>query len=97
MAASSYPVAIHTCARADGPDMGARAHAMLSNMRADPDSQNVYVRAEGIGRNWREKCEYEEGRSEGFHLVISCVDRCNNAWPPLKVQAMIRPSSPIQK
>ncbi len=71
MAACGNTMAIYACARADRPDMGASAHAMLSDMRAHPDTQNVDVRADGIGRNGRENCEHEERSGKRFHWVIS--------------------------
>jgi hypothetical protein len=71
MAARGNAMAIDTRARANWPDMGARAHAVLSDVRAYPDTQNFDVSANGIGRNGREKCECEERNSEDFHLVIS--------------------------
>jgi hypothetical protein len=67
MAARGNAMAIHARARADTADMGTRAHAMLADMRAHPDTQYLYIRADGIGRNGREKCEYEERSSERFH------------------------------
>jgi|GEM_PF-5432423 len=79
MAACRNAMAIHARACSDRPDMGACAHTMLSDMRAHPDTQYLDVRADGIRRHGREKCDYEERSSEHFHLVISWINRCDNA------------------
>ena len=70
MAARGNAMAIHARARADMPDMGTRAYTMFADMRADTDTKNLNVRAEGIGRNGRQKRENEGRSSEGFHWVI---------------------------
>ncbi len=73
MAARGNAMAIDARARADRPDMSARAHAMFADMRAHPDTQNIHIRADGIGRNGREKGECEERSGERFHLVIPWI------------------------
>ena len=87
MAARGNAMAIDPRARADRPDMGARAHAMFADMRAHPDTQYVHIRADGIGRNGREKRECEDASRERFHLVIPWINRCDNAPSPLKFKA----------
>ena len=49
MTACGDTVATHTCARADATDMGARTDAMFSDMSVHPDTQYIYIRADGIG------------------------------------------------
>jgi hypothetical protein len=70
MAARGDAMAINARPRADRSDMGARAHAMFADMRAYPHTQYVNIRANGIGRNGRQKGECEDRSGERFHLVI---------------------------
>jgi hypothetical protein len=90
MAARGNAMAIDSCARANRSDMGASAHAMFADMRAHSDTQYVHIRADGIGRNGREKRECEEASRERFHLVIPWISRCDNARSPLKFKASAR-------
>jgi hypothetical protein len=90
MATRGDAMAIDARARADMADMRARAHTVAADMRTYAHAQDIDVRADGISRSRREKCEDDYGRSERFHLVILWIDPWDNVWLPLKVHRIAR-------
>lgn len=53
MAACANAVTVNARTRTDTADMRARAHAMAADMRADADTQDMDICADGISRDGR--------------------------------------------
>jgi hypothetical protein len=68
MRAGINAVAADTAAGADRTDMGARAHTMLADMRANTHAQHIHTRADiGISRGQTKQGERKDGRGDRFH------------------------------